>query len=206
MLVTSTFDAYWRIMELCAPNKLEYCLRHGVQFQMRRHTQYSPWGQRTDFMRETLEQMDDGDWLWFMDTDTVITNMTVKLDSILTPDAPDMIVAKDMNGVNNGVFFLRKSPATVEFLRAVKALNTELPDDQAAMVKLLDAGAISVRYVEQDVFNSYLFDEYGYYKGLGLSTESIGHWRPGRFVLHLPGMTNRRRVTLMEQKLKEVVR
>lgn len=206
MLVTSTYDAYWRIMELCAPNKLEYCLRHGFQFQMRRHTKYTPWGQRTDFMRETLEQMDDGDWLWFMDTDTVITNMTVKLESILTPNAPDMIVCKDMHGVNNGVFFLRKSAATVEFLRTVKSMNTAYSDDQSAMVALLNQGVISVRYAEQDAFNSYLFDEYGYYKGLGLTTESLGHWRPGRFVLHLPGMTNRRREMLMQEKLKEVVR
>ena len=62
------------------------------------------------------------------------------------------------------------------------------------------------RLCPMEPFNSYLFNEYPYYAGMGLNTESEGHWRPGRFVLHLPGLPNLRRFGLMRKHLADVVR
>lgn len=195
-------------MELCAPNKLEYCLRHGVQLTIKKHSDsvVSSWGERTEFMIEELERMPQGDWLWFMGADTLITNMTTRLDSILTDDAPDFIIAKDMHAINNDVFFLRRSDASLAFLQEVHSLKREFGDDQQAMINLLQRDKIGVRYETQVPFNSYLFDQYRYYKNMHLSTDSPGHWVPGRFVLHLPGLPVEKRIELMTAKLKEVVR
>ncbi len=205
-LLISASQEYWKLAEYCAPNKLEYCLRHGIQFTMRKHVKISPWGERPQFMLEELERMHDGDWLWFMGSDTLITNMTIDVRKFLTDDAPDFTIAKDMHGINNDVFFLRKTKESVAFLKGVLALNKLYSDDQQAMNHLLRMGEVTVKYETMEAMNSYLFDEYPYYKDMGLSTASDGHWRPGRFILHLPGMSNERRYALMEKHLPLVVR
>lgn len=207
LLITASLGDYWELVKYCAPNKLEYCVRHGVQFTMRQHLQYSPWGERTQFMIEELERMRDGEWLWFMGTDTLITNMTTDVRQFMTDDAPDFTIAQDMHGINNDVFFLRRSEKSLHFLKEVYRRRGDFPDDQAAMwVVMNEIGKDFYRLASMAPFNSYLFDEYPYYKGMGLSTESEGHWRPGRFILHLPGMSNQRRFGLMRKHLADVVR
>ncbi len=206
LLMTSSVGEYWKLAEYAAPNKLEYCLRHNIAFTFRQHDKISPWGERPRFMLEELERMKEGDWLWFMGTDTLITNMTVDVKRFMQDDAPDLTIAKDMHGINNDVFFLRNTENGRRFLREVLALNTSLPDDQAAMWKVMQEGWLTWRLCPMEPFNSYLFNEYPYYAGMGLNTESEGHWRPGRFVLHLPGLPNLRRFGLMRKHLADVVR
>lgn len=206
LLISSSQGEYWKLAKYCAPNKLEYCLRHNIQFTMRQHIQISPWGERPQFMIEELERMKPGEWLWFMGTDTLITNMTIDVRKFMTDEAPDFTIAKDMHGINNDVFFIRRTEASLAFLKSILAMNKLYSDDQQAMNHLLKQDEISVKYETMENINSYLFDEYPYYKGMGLSTASPGHWTPGRFILHLPGMSNERRFTLMEKHLADVVR
>ena len=49
-LLTSASAEYWDVLYQSAPNKLRYCLRWGLQFSMRKHLRFEPWGEREDFM------------------------------------------------------------------------------------------------------------------------------------------------------------
>ena len=206
-LLISASEEYWKLAEYSAPNKLEYCLRHGIAFTMRKHVRIGdPWGERPKFMLEELERMNDGDWLWFMGVDTLITNMTIDVRKFLGDDAPDLTIAKDVNGMNNDVFFLRKTESSIRFLREVLALNTKLPDDQEAMKQVIEQGWLTVKFTPQEPFNSYLFDEYRFYRRHYPIAVKEGQWEKGRFVLHMPGIPNARRYQLMEKHLPDVVR
>ncbi len=206
LLITSSVGDYWKLAEYCAPNKLEYCLRHNIAFTFRQHVQISPWGERPLFMLQELERMHEGEWLWFMGTDTLITNMTTDVRQFMTDDAPDFTIAQDMHGINNDVWFLRNTENGRRFLREVYELRNTFGDDQQAMWHVMQQGWLSYRLMPMKPFNSYLFDEYPYYHNLGLNTKSEGHWVPGNFVLHLPGLSNLRRFGLMRKHLADVVR
>jgi hypothetical protein len=194
MLVSSD-DSYWPLSEFTEPNRREYCERHGVTLDVRRQTHYKPWGQRNEFMLDALEKTD---WLIFMDTDTLITNMRVAPADVVDPDA-DMTIGTDFHGINNGVFFLRNSDAGRSFLERVLGARGKAEHDQAAMVRLMgETPQFKVRIVHQRNFNSYLCGEYGRHA-------DSGTWRQGDFVLHLPAMDFEKRMRLMKEYSDRIV-
>lgn len=198
-LLTASTPAYWDIMQKSAPNKLEYCLRWKIQLAMKVHVTMSPWGEREQYMLQSLEECD---WLWFMGADTLIMNQTLDVRNFLNNDF-DFIIGKDIMGINNDVFFLRNNAKSREFLRRVLALNTSLGDDQRAMnVVMNEMTDFKVSIVSQKLFNAYIFKEYAYYpKDL-----VEGNFELGDFVLHLPGLPNGRRIQIMDERLPQVIR
>ncbi|XXG45419.1 hypothetical protein AAC387_Pa02g0506 [Persea americana] len=64
------------------------------------------------------------DWVFWNDADTLVTNSTISLENILqavtgTTDfnsSPDLVLTEDFTGVNAGLFFVRRSKWSVDFL------------------------------------------------------------------------------------------
>lgn len=198
-LLTASSKEYWLLMALSAPNKLEYCIRHGVQFAMNIHTHidaFKNWGERELFMLDALDAY-DCDWLWFMGADTIITNQTLDIRT-LCDDEFDFIIGVDVNGINNDSFLLKNCKASRDFLKRVLC-RRDAPHDQDAMFAEKDV-SLKTKLVGQRTFNSYKYDEYGY----GPFPE--GTWQEGDFVLHVPGLHLVRRVQLMQEYLGKVKR
>ncbi|XP_074559117.1 putative alpha-1,6-mannosyltransferase MNN10 [Curcuma longa] len=65
------------------------------------------------------------DWVFWNDADTIVMNPSISLESILHAaighmdfdKAPDLVVTEDTNGVNAGVFFVRRSEWSKRFLK-----------------------------------------------------------------------------------------
>lgn len=198
-LLTDASTEFWNIMQFTAPNKLEYCLKWGIQFSMRKNNgKNAPvWGEREIFMLETLRECD---WLWFMGADTLIMNHQIDV-RIFLDDRYDFIIGHDVNGINNDVFFLRNNHRSHLFLQKVLASNSYFPQDQIAMqymAELIPGFKMSV--VHQKQFNSFLYSEYNYPDDKG------GSFSTGDFVLHLPGMSNHRRLQLIQEYLPQVIK
>lgn len=197
-LLTAASEEYWPLLELGASNKLEYCLRHKVQFHMVKHNSSvtNAWGERELFMLDALNTYNT-DWLWFMGADTLITNMKKDIRE-LCDDGFDFIIGVDINGINNDSILLKNNEKTKRFLKRV-IYRRDCGDDQHAMFMECKQG-LETGLVPQRNFNSYKYDEYHY----GAYPE--GAWQEGDFVLHLPGLSMQRRLQLMNEFLPKVRR
>lgn len=196
-LLTSASDKYKSILELSGPNKLDYCIRHGLQLSVRKHENEEDLAiERQIFMIDALTTCE---WLWFMGADTLIMDHTIDVRQYLDEEY-DLIITEDVNGINNDVFFLKNSPEGRKFLVSTLANNSVFPNDQESMKAAIEDSVIKVKIMHQKQFNSYLYNEYNYLDDGG------GSYSKGDFVLHLPGIPNERRQTLMEEYLQLVVK
>ncbi len=193
-VLTSYNAAFGSISTLTDPIKKAYCERHGYDYICRQiDSEHHPVWLRIHLI---LELFDSYDWIMWMDADAFITNPEIKLESLV--DDSDLIITHDFNGLNAGVFLTRNTEWSRSFFRKVLEFENKHPGyggDQIAMNRTLyvdrweDTGV--VRYPIQSTFNSYRYDLYN------LKFEN-GQYRPGDFVLHLPGLPNEQRIEIIE--------
>ncbi|KAJ5918628.1 galactosyl transferase GMA12/MNN10 family protein [Penicillium verhagenii] len=119
------------------------------------------------------------------------------LEVFLPPDHfgnVHMLLSKDWNGVNNGVFFIRVHEWSVNLLSAAIAYPIVHPDielfwpDQSALSNLLNENQIfarSVVYCPLRWFNAYMRSE----DGRSQNEDSPAHFQvhPGDLLVHFPG-------------------
>lgn len=143
-LMTSSFIYDDNCMEpsatMAAMNKRKFALRHGHSFVARsaefaqQRGRKTVWG-KVDAVEKVLPKYD---WIFWMDMDAVIMNQEHSLFELLDdlrgryPGGPeafdtnvDLIAAKPRGDpmLNAGVFFLRNSPWSMQFLRDVQGVT-----------------------------------------------------------------------------------
>ena len=160
----------------------------------------------------------------------VILNMHKRLESIIStmPAEKDMAVTADWNGLNTGVFVLRNSTWSSEFLRAAWAQNKELTSkrtadnrplpflyEQRAFHLLIDSdvwrrrglptwrGKPSIEDNRQHVW--YLpqcsMNSYSLHPLDRRGDHQVTQYIPGDLLVHFAGKKGRKRVNLMEYYL-----
>ncbi|KAF2815014.1 uncharacterized protein BDZ99DRAFT_348897, partial [Mytilinidion resinicola] len=90
-------------------------------------------------------------WLFWVDSDTIIMDPLMPIEALLPPDDPEwddvnLLVAHDWNGLNAGVFPVRVCDWSVELFSAVLALRFYKPD-------------IDLPYAEQSAIDYLIQDE-----------------------------------------------
>jgi hypothetical protein len=136
-------------------------------------------------------------WLFWSDGDTVLMNPDMPLETFLPPpEFSDihMLLTKDWNGMNNGVFPIRVHPWAVELLSAAIAYPVVRPDvelfwpDQSALANLLQENEYfsrSVVYCPLRWFNAYMRQPNG--EGLNPDSPAYLQVHPGDLLVHFPG-------------------
>lgn len=133
-------------------------------------------------------------WIFWSDGDTVIMNKLIPLEAFLPPENRDdvhLLYTRDWNGLNNGVFMIRVSEWSVQFLSAIIAYRTFRPEEdlpfteQSAMDLVLHMpqyrpGTVSV---PPQWFNAYTYD----------SADPVVHFdhSPGQLLVHFAGVTDK---------------
>eukprot|EP00262_Sarcandra_glabra_P003408 TRINITY_DN14088_c0_g1_i2.p1 TRINITY_DN14088_c0_g1~~TRINITY_DN14088_c0_g1_i2.p1 ORF type:complete len:333 (+),score=25.10 TRINITY_DN14088_c0_g1_i2:41-1000(+) len=112
------------LMDTVKLNKIEYAEKKGYDFidasdlvDKRRPASWS----KIIAVRSHLQKYD---WVFWNDADTLVTNSNISLESILRSvigdddfqNSPDLILTEDVTGVNAGIFFVRRSKWSVDFL------------------------------------------------------------------------------------------
>jgi len=174
----------------------QYSKIHGYQFLLKRN--------KYDYTRDTLymklysllEIMLDGlknnkyDWIFWVDSDTIIGNPNIKLESFLPEnDNIHFIASNDSNGLSTGVFFLRVHPWSLNFLNRALSYSyfnikkSQRYSEQTSINNVLLESDEQEHYtiVPQDWFNSYLSNK-----------------NKGDFIIHLAGEDEK------DEKAKEV--
>ncbi|KAI7552538.1 hypothetical protein KC331_g1819 [Hortaea werneckii] len=159
------------------------------------------WVKEAALMQIVLEQLalpDDErlQWLMWADADTLILNSLTPVELFLPPDsAPEfadvhLLHTRDWNGLNNGVFFLRISAWSIDFLSAILAYRTFKPDmelaftEQSAMANVLEMPEYKDKAVEcpSSWFNGYQSD------GEHDKEQQV---REGGLLVHFPGVEDK---------------
>jgi hypothetical protein len=172
-------------------------------------------------MKDAFEKYPECEWIFNTDCDVMITNFTIKLESIVNEYAKDenvhVIIPVDCNGINCGNMFIKNSPIGKAFLDTIIAgmplyrnwymFENQLIQDLCIGTHLTEQGIMNcgtlwgrvIRLVPQRVFNSY---DYKNLPGLKNRTNyndilgNNGEWKEGDFIIQWPS-------TDLEYRLKE---
>ncbi|KAF1919333.1 hypothetical protein BDU57DRAFT_426411, partial [Ampelomyces quisqualis] len=106
-------------------------------------------------------------WLFWHDRDTVVMNSNIPLSMFLPPESDfghiNLIVTRDRNGLNNGVFFVRVSQWALKMFASTLSIREYLPEvllkytEQSGMEETIKRPwwNSSVAYVPQRWFNGF---------------------------------------------------
>ena len=199
-LLTAASKEYWPLIQAMAHTKSEYCFKHGYQFSLRVHSS-TPSICRFEREQFMLDELDRCDWLFFMGSDAMITNMNTKVESIIQAySGSDFIIGLDIFGINNDVFLLKNVPEAKTFLKYILDNLKNFKDDQEVMKHYLRTiKELKTSVIPQRVFNSYPEWMYG-------RNWKQGEWVKGDFVLHLPGLPLDQRLSIAREILPQIIR
>ena len=132
------------------------------------------------------------DWVWWLDVDAIVMDHGIKLESIIDENY-DFIIGNDpYTKYNSGSMLLRGCKENIEFMNQVysdteQAKITNKYGEQPAIIKLIDSQqSPRTKIIDKRIFNSF----YGY------------DYKSGDFVLHLPGKSNKERLSVFKNIAK----
>jgi len=215
---TSAFQRFmrWRnfdgILELTWQNKMDYARKHGYQMfdgsELIDTSRPPAWSKILAVAH--LMNQDDCDWVMWADADTVFMNSDQKIENFLPADpTKHLLVGSDNGGgYNSGVFLLRKSEWSRQFLsdwwdmrsfvrppgmalsgdnNAMKALLRDMPDFQEHVLSparcTFNSFAKFLTFSEQMTVMTNLNEQPWY--------NSEEYYHKGDFLAHTPGYDNK---------------
>ncbi|CAA7403327.1 unnamed protein product [Spirodela intermedia] len=203
------------MMDAVRSNKMKYSAARGYDFHdagdIVDRRRPPSWSKILAIQRH----LPDYDWVFWNDADSLVTNFSITLDSVLWTvigdaefdDLPDLILTEDFNGFNAGMFFVRRSRWSDGFLQTwwnqtdfIRFGSTKSGDNDALKYLIRELPAEERRrHVRvspmQCLFNSYpwVFTWKSFYRLLR-SPGSFwrGAYSDGDFMVHLAGLDNKR--------------
>ncbi|KAJ6013357.1 galactosyl transferase GMA12/MNN10 family protein [Penicillium herquei] len=172
------------------------------------------WNKYLILMTRLVEELEKPEahrlqWLFWFDIDTVIMNLNLPLETFLPPsNLPHvhLLIAQDMNGINNGVFFIRVHQWSFELLNSALAYPRLKPKaefrfgDQSALSHLLNEVEFFARstvYCPSRWFNPFKRSANGELPQTeALPARMVVH--PGDLLFHFPGTLVERLDATME--------
>ena len=146
------------------------------------------------------------DWVFWMDADALIMNSEIRLEEIL-PSNPDanLVITQDVNGFNAGMWLMRNSPWSIDFLREWwsmthyirKAGGTLSGDNDALRVILREKEDVDAHvYIPpQCAFNSYAWNPrvrmWWRYRWDKNKIITNGLFKDGDFAVHFAGIDDK---------------
>lgn len=192
---------------LTMPNKLEYCLRHNYSLIMNNQ----PYEEIMIKMESLIPLLYNFDILWYMDADTIITNMTKKIEE-LNCLGPHITVCEEgivpWNHINCGSIVFKNTEESKAILSAIthneqqwKPLVCQWQTWLFGVKQLLNNDVITIAPLRS--FNSCVWNKPGNGPGLPGS-----HWQEGDFVYHPCGVFpyESERINYIKTTLTKVVR
>jgi hypothetical protein len=153
------------------PNKVEYAERHGYDHfcKVTPLGSMQPAGGKIPAIKDYIDTHTDIDWVWWVDTDTLITNFNIKVEEQLDKNY-DFIISTDGNGINSGSFFLRNNDNGRAFIDHLLNVYNDFENRYGMLGE------------QESIAQSYNMPEWKPDK-LG----ERGWWEPGDFLVHWPG-------------------
>jgi len=214
-------------------NKVPYCQQHGYVYYNRTQdfdtarpgmamTQY----EKIYVALDMLEAVPDISWLWWLGTDTMITNFSIKIEHRIDNDY-DFMICVDNNGLNACSFLVKNSQAGKNILKAVIAdqpnglrhwdqeqwsisnmLGFPGTSDprwpRGEHIQVTTAYRSQVKLLPQRYMNSFDYSLYHYNSDCDRLGNS-GQWQSGDWLVHWPGTDLATRLRMASKYLDLVV-
>ena len=169
--------------------KKQYAARHGYdafvktegfEFRPERHLSMD----KIPFLIELMDAHPEVDWFWYSGCDCLITNHTLKLESLIDENY-HFIVCLEAGGPNGDVFFIRNSPEGREYVRHLNGPITCVPETEQGHMWVDRSNpkwqAIT-KYLPLAAMNSWDLKWYPHLPpGDGMGQRA--NWEPGDFVI-----------------------
>ena len=182
MVTLAVGNDYKEAIKIGIDIKRLYCKRYGYDFiyggETRDPSRPIPWS-KIMILLETMKTS-SCKWIFWTDADSLIMNFDYPLEEWIDENY-NLILTKDMNGVNSGQFFIRNCSWSYEFLEAVYS-HTELIhhpwwEQQAIAVELEQKKWMTLtKILPQRFFNSYASEVVGFHLD--------ATYEPGDFIIH----------------------
>jgi hypothetical protein len=159
-------------------------------------------------MKHTLSKMAEGSWVMLLGADALVINERVSLESIINIYAQNentnMLVTRDMNGLNTGGLMVRNCEWSRDFIDAIweergQYFDITGPDgyvhkweEQGAIIKWLEKQLTTThwQYIPQEITNGYYPDLYGQ------------DYNEPLFIAHFPGKSTEERYQIFKRILE----
>lgn len=196
--------SYKDVAELTMPSKVEYCKTHGYDFiykdrdfDFSRRVNWERVPMFIDFIKQKKY-----DWIWFLGTDCMIMNQTIRLENIIDNNY-DMIIAnssKDKIEVNTDSWLVKCNDWSLDFLerinKRVDLYHHQWCEQQAVIEELNNQETRKhFKLVHTRYFNSYYhawFPDFNF--------------KFGDFVIQAAGHNNDYRVELFSELKDKIIR
>jgi hypothetical protein len=220
---------YAPLAELTETNKREYAARHGYDFRGdlipdgpgQMHIGFARVQRILGLIERSLNWGAKGkpiyDWIFATGCDSMITNFTITLESIIgmtesSGRHPDVIAGTDAIGWNADSFIIRCNERAAKYFTAVMGgMETYLQHpfaEQSALNALREMAMVCD--APQRVMNSY---DYWHYRGFGgkylEGVDAMGNdgkWQQGDFVIHWPATSLELRLKLAREMEPKIIK
>lgn len=207
-MVTAHNENYKELADLTyAQNKVLYCQKYGYPLFVKTTNFREGIAANFDkihYLLEILENNSSIEWLWWLDTDALITNFNKTIEEFCDDKYHCVIGCEvhewQLTEINNGSFFIRNSIEARELLREIineESNHLEHPwTDQGSMSTVFNNQLkyrLMTKFVMCRAFNSL---DYSYWDKQGWTNMSNpgrvegGQWHHGDFVMHWAGYPN----------------
>jgi hypothetical protein len=211
-VISGYYSNYQSLSDVVKPNAKKYCEKQGYELACQLLPDGVPYGYwKLEFTLWALKY-GNTDLVLCMDLDTLITNHNIRVDSFLDTDH-DFYVTCDVNGINTGVFIIRKTDWAIEFLEFILSHRFDFDNEQVAIdhFKEIDHWKEKIKMLPHPSINSYPYDHYAPSWGvigdrkIDRPTHEEGDWRPSDFICHLPGMSLEKRLEIFTKLQEEII-
>lgn len=198
-------DMLPELVSITSPLKKLYCQKHGYEFKTDKLegtecNENEKYGFKRLALVIELLKSDAYDWVWVTGCDVLITNLEIKLESLVDEEF-GMVVGTEPTGSGMDSFLIRKQRGGLELMERLRSYSTH-PIGGAHEQSTLDAlikeepeVAKVVKLLPQRKLNAYKYKSLPQYAflspGFVTGTDFLGNsgeWQPGDFVLHTPGL------------------
>lgn len=188
MLVMNWDDDYEDIARIVVANRREYASRHGYNIHEAHYA--GSWGK----LNAMLDVWDSAEWLWWLDADACITDLSRRLEPMLV-DSCDIVATCDRNGISAGSMLIRTCDSVKAIFEDVLARREDFdwPNglwEQNGLMWQFWRIKDRVRTLPQRQLNSYAAHD---------CAPGSDAWQSGDFVLHCAGLDNEKRRQLLSE-------
>ncbi|MGD0464922.1 MAG: hypothetical protein ABSB74_20750 [Tepidisphaeraceae bacterium] len=191
-VVSMATDEMRELRDISFPNKQAYCQRHGYKWigETKTRDASRPPSWSKILILADLCMNRSVDWAFWTDADSVIVRPDWKLET-LADESADLVVARDINGINMGVFLMRMGGMTLQFLLDAYSLTQYIHHrwwDQAAIRHALSTGwPFRAKYADKTLINAYP-DDFSEGHSAIVHVPKTSRWpdRVGELRKHLP--------------------
>lgn len=160
------------------------------------------------FLNDLMAQNPNIEWFWWTGCDTLITNMTIKIEDMVDNNY-HLIAAGDCNAIINAdSFIIRNSPEGREYIKKIMSHQPEFNNhgwaENQVMINLYAEYKDKIKILPQRLLNAY---ECSIHPSQP-TTDSLGNdgdWKYGDWLIHWPATPLSMRIDLAKKYLEKVV-